>query len=70
MIDDLQLAELLRTAMPPVGSRPPARDLWPRLVSRARQRTRWTWLDIGLAAAVAGALFVWPEALLLLAYHF
>jgi hypothetical protein len=70
MTDDLQLAALLRTAMPPVGSRTPARDLWPRLVRRARQRRRWTWLDIGLAAAVAGALFVWPEALLLLAYHF
>ena len=69
MTDD-QLAALLRTAMPPLGSRTPPRDLWPRLVRRAHQRPRWTWLDIGLAAAVAGALFVWPESLLLLAYYF
>ena len=70
MTDDLQLAALLRTAVPPVGSRTPARDLWPRLVRRAQQRRRWTWLDIGLAAAVAGALVVWPDVLLVLAYHF
>ena len=27
-------------------------------------------VDIGLAAAVAGALVAWPDVLLLLAYHF
>jgi hypothetical protein len=69
MTDD-QLAALLRTALPPVGSSTPAGDLWPRVVHHAQQRRRWTWLDIGLATAVAGALVMWPDVLLVLAYHF
>jgi hypothetical protein len=70
MTDDDPLATLLRTALPPVDARTPARDLWPRLVLRTQQRRRWTWLDMALAAGIAGACFVWPEAVLLLAYHF
>jgi hypothetical protein len=70
MTDDIQLASLLRSAMPPVGTHRPRHDLWPRVMSRARERRAWTWLDVGLAAAVAGSLFVWPDVLLVLAYHF
>jgi hypothetical protein len=70
MTDDAQLAALLRSALPPVTIDGPSRDLWPRVVGRARQRTRWTWLDIGLAAAAAAALFLWPDAMLVLAYYF
>ena len=70
MTDDTQLAALLRSALPPVTVDDPSRDLWPRVVSRARQRTRWTWLDIALAAAGAVALFKWPDAMLVLAYYF
>jgi hypothetical protein len=69
MIDDTQLAALLRSAVPPVDPQRPSRDLWPRVTSRAQRRATWSWLDLGLAAAVAAACFAWPDVLLLLAYH-
>jgi hypothetical protein len=70
MIDDTRLGALLRSAMPPVSASAPSRDLWPRVVRRARQRASWSWLDLTLAAAVAASLIAWPDMLILLAYHF
>jgi hypothetical protein len=70
MTDDTQLAALLRSALPPVATGGPSRDLWPEIAGRAEWRTAWSWIDIGLAAVVVLSIAAWPEALLLLAYHF
>jgi hypothetical protein len=45
------------------------RDLWPPLVARLKERPRWSLIDVGLAAAAAVALLMFPEWLWLLAYH-
>jgi hypothetical protein len=37
--------------------------------TRFEQAPRWSYLDLGLAAAAAVALAVFPEWLWLLAYH-
>jgi len=68
MTDD-RLKELLRGAMALADSDEPRRDLWPRLASRFDERPRWSYVDLGLAAAAAIALAVFPEWLWLLAYH-
>jgi hypothetical protein len=70
MTDHTRLAALLRSALPPVDTRGPSRDLWPRVAGRERQRITRSWFDIALALAVTAAFFVWPDVLLLLAYHF
>lgn len=70
MTDDMQLAALLRSVLPPVATGGPSRDLWPALASRSERRVRWSWVDIGLAAIVVLSIAAWPETVLLLAYHF
>ena len=70
MNDDTQLAALLRSALPPVSTDGPSRDLWPALANRSERRVHWSWVDIGLAAIVVLAIAAWPETVLLLAYHF
>ena len=67
MTDD-RLKELLRSSMPPADGEP-GRDLWPQIASRFAQGPRWSYLDLGLAAAAAVALAAFPEWLWLLAYH-
>ena len=67
MSDD-RLGELLRAAMPPTADTA-HRNVWPDLVVRLDRRPRWTVLDIGLAAAAAAALLMFPEWLWLLVYH-
>lgn len=71
MTDDPRLVTLLRSAMPPIGTPTPSRDLWPRIVKR-RQGPVWSrsWLDLALAAGVAAALLMRPDWLSLLVYHF
>ena len=66
---DEQLKDLLRASMPLAANDRPARDVWPQLASRFEQGPRWSYLDLGLAAAAAVALVVFPEWLWLLAYH-
>lgn len=66
---DEQLAELLRAAMPPTRRDTLPRDVWPDLVDRLERSPRWTMLDLGLAAAAAIALVMFPEWLWLLVYH-
>ena len=65
---DERLGELLRGALPPVPDRRP-RDLWPMAATRVDVRRQWSYFDLGLAAAAATALAVFPEWLWLLAYH-
>ena len=66
---DERLKELLRAVLPPSQPGGPARDVWPRIESRLEQRPRWSYVDLGLAAAAATALAAFPEWLWLLAYH-
>lgn len=68
MTDD-ELRELLRAAVPPVRGDAAPSDTWPVLVARIERGARWSLLDIGLAAAVAIALAMFPEWLWPLAYH-
>ena len=65
-----RLDDLLRDAFPPLAGDPPARDLWPAIRRRMDEPRRWSWFDVGLAAAAALALLVFPESLVVLAYHF
>ncbi|MBI1876603.1 MAG: hypothetical protein HYS05_22300 [Acidobacteria bacterium] len=60
----------MRSAVPPVVTAGPSRDLWPLVVKQSQERPEWSWLDVGLAAGVIIALLIWPELLMLLAYHF
>ena len=68
-MNDDRLTELLRSTLPPAADQSPTRDVWPRLASRFEQYPAWSYLDLGLAAAVCVALGVNPEWLWLLAYH-
>ena len=70
MTDDTRILALLRSSVPPVVPLEPSRDMWPRIVTRSRDRKQWSWVDLGLAAAIAIALVMRPDLLLLLAYHF
>jgi hypothetical protein len=66
---DERLKKLLRTTLPPSAGEELVRDVWPRLASRLEQPPGWSYLDLGLAAAVCVALGAYPEWLWLLAYH-
>ena len=79
MTDDDRLHKLLRTALPGVSDEGPSRDLWPPVASRidpyAGRVPRsgpggvMSWFDLGVAAAVAVVLMLFPEWLFLLLYH-
>jgi hypothetical protein len=66
---DEHLKDLLRAALPPSGEGAAARDVWPQLSARFERTTAWSYVDLGLAAAAAVALLIFPEWLSLLAYH-
>ena len=66
---DEDLQALLKSALPAPVDDPPPRDRWTDIVTRVDDRPRWSLLDLGLAAAVAGALLLFPEGIWLLAYH-
>ena len=57
------------SAMPPTDAGGAAKDVWPRLSARLDRTTRWSYVDLGLAAAAAIAFLIFPEWLWLLAYH-
>jgi hypothetical protein len=61
--------DLVRAALPPLGDVEPGRDLWPRVVERLDARATMSWVDLSLVAIVAIALLLFPEGLLMLAYH-
>ena len=69
-MNDDQLKQLLRAALPPADDTTLARDLWPDLQRRFPvERQRVPWIDWALlAAAVAGVLLA-PETLIILLYH-
>lgn len=67
MIDDLE--QRLRSALPPTNDEVARRDLWPAVVERLNVRPRWSLLDLGLGAAAAIALRLFPEALAPLLHH-
>ncbi len=69
MNDQDRLANLLRSALPPTTTREPSRDLWPLVLERSQMRPVWSWLDLGLAAALALVFFAFPRLLLVLVYH-
>jgi hypothetical protein len=66
---DERLRELLLTATSPAANDGPKRDLWPQMAIRFDEAPDWSYLDLGLAAAVIAALAVFPEWLWPLAYH-
>jgi hypothetical protein len=66
---DESLQTLLKSAMPPTADDGPSRDVWRDVVTRIDGTPRWSLLDLGLAAAVAIALILFPEGFWLLAYH-
>jgi hypothetical protein len=69
MTGDDPLRQMLRSALPPPSAREPSRDLWALVVNRIEAPAGWSWLDISLAAIVALVLVMFPQWLLLLAYH-
>jgi len=69
MINDDQLSQLLKTALPAVEEDRPARDLWPAVVRRSEARIEMSSADWGLAAIVVIVLLMFPEWFWLLAYH-
>jgi hypothetical protein len=69
MTDDVRLQHLLRSAFPPIADQERPCDLWPLVVNQIRAPVRRSWLDISLAAVIAILLLMFPEWLLLLAYH-
>lgn len=68
-IQDDQLQRLLRTALPPIDSSAPPRDLWFELNGRLESRPRWSLFDTALAAGIAVTLLLIPETLFLIALH-
>ena len=70
MTEDTRLLALLRSAVPPVVSAGPSRDVWSLVVKRSQERPKWSWLDVALAAGGAIALLIRPDLVMLLAYHF
>lgn len=69
MTEEERIEELLREALPVTAASDPPRDLWPEIVKRSRTSVDWTWLDLGIAAAVGLALLLRPAWLWLVVYH-
>ncbi len=69
MTNDERLERLVRELLPPADTRGPTRDLWPLIVERGRAPRQWSWLDLGLVAALIATVVVFPRWLLLLVYH-
>ena len=66
---DEQFKNLLGSALLPTDEGVAAADVWPRLSARLERTPRWSYVDLGLAAALAIAFFIFPEWLWLLAYN-
>lgn len=63
------LQSLLRSALPPTTGEECASDLWTLVEKRLQSPIAWSWLDIGLAAAVAIVPLVFPSQALLLTHY-
>lgn len=64
-----RLGKLLREALPPTEASASRHDVWPLLVERLAESSRWSLIDIGLGVAAAVSLLLFPEWLWLLVYH-
>jgi hypothetical protein len=69
MSDHDRFGDLVRSAIPPMAPARPSRDLWLAIVDRGRAPLQWSWIDLGVAAAVGIALLMFPDWLWILAYH-
>jgi hypothetical protein len=70
MMNDDQLSQLLRTALPAAdATAAPSRDLWPAVVRRSEARIEVSSADWSMAAIVAIVLVLFPEWIVLLAYQ-
>ena len=67
---DKELRALLRREFPPLQNAELQRDLWPQMLGRLdAQPVRIPWFDWALAAAVAAALLLFPNAIPALLYQ-
>jgi hypothetical protein len=69
MMNDDQISQLLRSALPAVDAGGPSRDLWPAVVRRGEALTQMSSVDWSMAALVVIVLFLFPEWFWLLAYQ-
>ena len=69
MMNDEQLTQLLRTALPAVEAAAPSHDFWPDVVRRSEARVRITSADWSVAVIVVVVLLIFPEWFWFLAYH-
>ncbi len=69
MTEDERLIDLLRSTLPPIAADLPPRDLWPALLGRDEHRAWGSWADLALAVAVALAFMLFPQSLIVIAYH-
>jgi hypothetical protein len=67
--EEALVRQLLQSALPPVRSLTPTRDLWPDVVRRSQRPPRWTSVDSSIAAIVVLALLLFPKWFWFLAYH-
>jgi hypothetical protein len=68
--DEKELRTLLKREFPPLQNAEPQRDLWPQMLRRLdAQPLRVPWFDWVLAAAVAAALFLFPNTIPALLYQ-
>jgi len=68
MMNDDQISQLLRSALPAVDAAP-SRDLWPAVVRRGEARTQVSSVDWSMAVLVVIVVFLFPEWFWLLAYQ-
>ena len=68
-LNDDELVQALRAAVPGVDAHGPSRDLWADVVQRTQQRARWSLADWSAAAVIVVALLMFPKWILFLAYH-
>lgn len=68
--DERALQALLKREFPPLQNAELQRDLWPQMLRRLEaQPFRVPWFDWALAAAVAAALLLFPNAIPALLYQ-
>jgi hypothetical protein len=69
MTDNDSLERLLRTALPLAAGDRPSRDLWVLVERRLEEPTRWSMVDLSLAAIIAITLLMFPSWMFVLAYQ-
>ncbi|MGD0829849.1 MAG: hypothetical protein ABR907_02820 [Terracidiphilus sp.] len=72
--DQVRLKKLLQEALPPTRQDEPEGHLWPAVVRRldadsAKPDFNWAWFDGALAAALVGAVALFPAAIPVALYY-